>query len=99
MAGRRERAAGRTDEAGLRQLAAERRRVALVLTAAVVAVYFGFVFAVAFARPALGHLLTPGLSLGIVLGAGVIVASWLLTWVYVRWANTRWDPRVRALGG
>ena len=92
-------AAVQADEAGLRRLAAERRRVALVLTAAVVALYFGFVFAVAFARPALGTLLAPGLSLGIVAGAAVIVASWLLTWAYVHWANTRYDPRVRALGG
>jgi uncharacterized membrane protein (DUF485 family) len=39
----------------------------------------------------------PGLSLGILLGALVIVASWILTWVYVRWANTVYDPQVRAL--
>ena len=32
--------------------------------------------------------LMPGLSLGILLGALVIVASWVLTWIYVRWANT-----------
>ena len=39
----------------------------------------------------------PGLSLGILLGALVIVASWLLTWVYVRWANAHYDPALRAL--
>jgi uncharacterized membrane protein (DUF485 family) len=27
----------------------------------------------------------------------VIVASWVLTWVYVRWANRVYDPAVRAL--
>lgn len=84
-------------EAGLRALAQARTRVATLLTAAVVAVYFGFIGAVAFARPALGWLVAPGLSLGIVLGASVIVASWLLTWVYVRWANARYDPALRAL--
>jgi uncharacterized membrane protein (DUF485 family) len=25
------------------------------------------------------------------------VASWVLTWVYVRWANSVYDPAVRAL--
>jgi uncharacterized membrane protein (DUF485 family) len=40
---------------------------------------------------------TPGLTVGILLGALVIVVSWMLTWVYVRWANTVYDPRVRAL--
>jgi uncharacterized membrane protein (DUF485 family) len=39
----------------------------------------------------------PGLTLGIVLGVFVIVVSWLLTWVYVRWANAHYDARVEAL--
>jgi uncharacterized membrane protein (DUF485 family) len=84
-------------EARLRALARARNRVALWLTAAVVALYFGFIGAVAFARPLLGRMLAPGLSLGIALGAAVIVAAWLLTWVYVRWANRRYDPALRAL--
>jgi uncharacterized membrane protein (DUF485 family) len=78
-------------------LARTRTRIAFVLTAAVVVIYFGFIGAVAFARPLLGRLIAPGLSLGILLGALVIVASWLLTWVYVRWANARYDPALRAL--
>ena len=28
---------------------------------------------------------------GILLGAMVIVVSWLLTWFYVRWANANYD--------
>jgi uncharacterized membrane protein (DUF485 family) len=39
----------------------------------------------------------PGLTLGILLGALVIVISWLLTWIYVRWAAVHYDPRVEAL--
>ena len=38
-----------------------------------------------------------GLTLGIVLGAAVIVASWLLTWVYVWWANAHYDSAVGAI--
>jgi len=81
----------------LRALARARTRIAFALTAAVVVVYFGFIGAVAFARPALGVLVMPGLSLGILLGALVIVSAWLLTFVYVRWANTRYDPALHAL--
>jgi uncharacterized membrane protein (DUF485 family) len=33
-----------------------------------------------------------GLSLGILLGALVIVAAWTLTFVYVSWANRVYDP-------
>ena len=84
-------------EARLRALARARNRIGFVLTAAVVTVYFGFIGAVAFARPLLGRLLAPGLSLGIALGAAVIVAAWLLTWIYVRWANRHYDPALRAL--
>jgi uncharacterized membrane protein (DUF485 family) len=76
----------------LHALTRARTRIAFVLTAAVVVMYFGFIVAVAFARTAMGTLVAPGLSVGIVLGALVIVASWLLTLFYVRWANTRYDP-------
>lgn len=84
-------------ETRLLALARARTRIGLGLTAAVIAVYFGFIGAVAFARPALGTMLAPGLSLGIALGAAVIVAAWILTWVYVRWANRHYDPVLRAL--
>jgi uncharacterized membrane protein (DUF485 family) len=64
-----------------------------------VLIYFGFIALVAFGRPVLAIQVMPGLSLGILLGALVIVASWVLTWVYVRWANSVYDPAVRALLG
>jgi uncharacterized membrane protein (DUF485 family) len=31
------------------------------------------------------------------LGALVIVAAWVLTWIYVRWANTHYDASVDRL--
>jgi uncharacterized membrane protein (DUF485 family) len=83
--------------ARLRAVAAARWKIAIALTGAMIVLYFGFVLLIAFAKPLLGRLLAPGLSLGIVLGAGVIVCSWLLTWIYVRWANTRYDAKLRAL--
>ena len=81
----------------IRALAAARWRVAILLTAATVAIYFGFVLLIAFDKPLMGRLLVPGLSLGILLGALVIVASWLLTWTYVRWANAKYDPALQSL--
>jgi uncharacterized membrane protein (DUF485 family) len=81
----------------LRELDRARWRVALTLTGAMVLLYFGFIALVAFGRPLLAIQVVPGLSLGILLGALVIVTSWLLTWVYVRWANNVYDPRVKAL--
>jgi uncharacterized membrane protein (DUF485 family) len=81
----------------LRDLDRARWRMALRLTGATVLLYFGFIALVAYGRSLLAVQVTPGLSLGILLGALVIVASWVLTWVYVRWANTVYDPQVRAL--
>lgn len=86
-------------EAALEALARKRDRIGLTLTAVVVLVYFGFLFAVAFARGSLATLLVPGLSLGILVGALVIVVSWLLTWVYVRWANGPYDAALGRLRG
>ena len=75
----------------LHALAASRRTVALALTGVMIVVYFGFILLIAYAKPLLATRVTGGLSLGILLGALVIVVSWLLTWGYVRWANTRYD--------
>ena len=81
----------------LRDLLALRLRLALLLTAAVMLAYFGFILLVAFDKPRLAQLLAPGLSLGIALGALVIVLSWLSTWVYVRWMNRNYDGALSRL--
>jgi uncharacterized membrane protein (DUF485 family) len=74
-----------------RLLAETRWRIAISLTAAMVAIYFGFILLIAYAKPLMGRLVTRGLSVGVLLGALVIVSSWVLTWIYVRWANTHYD--------
>jgi uncharacterized membrane protein (DUF485 family) len=62
-----------------------------------VALYFGFILLIAFAKPFLAIKLTPGLSVGIALGALVIVLAWLSTLVYVRWANRHYDAALEKL--
>lgn len=85
-----------TDSASrLRELTRARRRVSTALTAAMIVLYFGFIGLIAFERDFLARKLTEGLSVGIVLGALVIVISWLLTWFYVRWANAHYDTVLR----
>jgi uncharacterized membrane protein (DUF485 family) len=81
----------------LEQLHRARWRVALALTVGVVVVYFGFILLIAYRRDVLARLIVPGLSVGILLGALVIVASWLLTWFYVRWANSTYDPELESI--
>ena len=75
-------------------LAAARWRVAIALTAAMMVVYFGFILLVAFNKPLLGTRVAVGLSLGMLLGALVILTAWVLMWIYVRWANTHYDTAI-----
>jgi uncharacterized membrane protein (DUF485 family) len=78
----------------------ERRwRVAIALTAVVAAVYFGFILLVAYRKLFMGSLVAPGLSVGILLGALVIVAAWVTTWYYVWWANRHFDAEITRLRG
>ena len=81
----------------LRALAVRQWRIALTLTVAMIAIYFGFIALIAYDKPLMGRLITPGLSIGILLGAGVIVATWLLTLGYVWWANTHYDDELARL--
>ena len=84
----------RADE--LQRLDRARRRIASGLTAAMMVIYFGFILLVAYAKPLLASLIVPGLSLGILLGALVIVSAWVLIWIYVQWANRHYDAAIAA---
>jgi uncharacterized membrane protein (DUF485 family) len=81
----------------LEAVSAARWRIAISLTIAMMATYFGFILLVAFNKPLLGRLVMPGLSLGILLGALTIVVAWVLTWIYISWANTHYDTSLRGL--
>ena len=81
----------------LESVTAARWRIAVALTIAMMVAYFGFILLVAYNKPLLATIVVPGLSLGILLGALVIVAAWVLIWIYVRWANTHYDAGIAAL--
>jgi uncharacterized membrane protein (DUF485 family) len=81
----------------LEAVSAARWRIAIALTIAMMVAYFGFILLVAFNKPLLGTLIAPGLSLGMLLGALVIVVAWVLIWIYVRWANRHYDASIQGL--
>ena len=81
----------------MRRIDAARRRVAGILTVTMMVLYFGFILLVAYNKPLLTTVIVPGLSLGILLGALVIVAAWVLILIYVRWANRHYDAVVAGL--
>jgi uncharacterized membrane protein (DUF485 family) len=82
----------------LRRVVARRWRIGALLTAMMMLAYFGFILLVAFAKPFVGTMLADGqVSVGIVIGAAVIILAPVLTAVYVRWANRSYDPAIAAL--
>ncbi len=75
-----------------------RSRVAWTLSAIMVALYFGFILAVAFAPQALATPIGAGTTtVGIPLGLGVILAAFVLTGIYVRRANSDFDVATERL--
>ena len=69
----------------------------MLLTIAMMVAYFGFILLVAYNKPLLATRVTTGLSLGILLGALVIVVAWALTWIYISWANRHYDASIKGL--
>lgn len=80
-----------------REMARKKNAISMVLTAAMLLIYFGFILLIAFKRDLFGGRLAGGITVGVALGVGVIVVSWILTGVYVRWANSKYDAMVETL--
>ena len=77
------------------QLVRERGRFAATLALLVITAFFGFVLLVAFVPGVIAMRLFEGsnLTVGIALGFAQFVFFCLLTWVYVRRANSDFDAR------
>lgn len=63
------------------------------------AVYYGFILLVAFKKEWLATPMGEGMttSIGVPIGVGVIVFTIILTWVYVRRANSEFDETSAAI--
>ncbi|WP_406706519.1 DUF485 domain-containing protein [Sodalis sp.] len=71
------------------ELVSKRQRFALLLALIMLVLYYGFILLIAFAPDWLGTPLHPGTS--VTLGIGLIVASFILTGIYVIRANGEFD--------
>jgi uncharacterized membrane protein (DUF485 family) len=79
------------------EMAHQKGRISGILTLMTVIAYFGFLGLLAFNPRTLGEPFTRSVNIGIPFGISVIIWSWLLTGVYVRWANTSYDSMVGEL--
>lgn len=78
-------------------LVSMRWRVSGLLTVALFILYYGFILLVGMNRALLAVRVGEATTLGIIMGIGVLVGAWLLTAIYVVWANRAFDPEVQRL--
>lgn len=71
--------------------------VSILLTACLFALYYGYILLIAVDKAFLARRIGEHTTLGIPFGAGVIVVSWVLTALYVVWANRFHDKEVERL--
>jgi len=80
-----------------RHLVARRWRVSLLLTACLFVLYYGYILLIATDKALLSKRIGEVTTLGIPVGAAVIIGAWILTGVYVLWANRAYDSEVARL--
>ena len=85
------------DSPDFHRLVNRRLRVSLVLTALLFLLYYGFILLIAADKTLLSTRIGEVTTLGIPLAAAVILGAWVLTAVYVIWANRSYDADVLRL--
>lgn len=80
-----------------KDLVSRKNRFSINLTIITLVVYYGFILLIAFKRDVFASRVIGSTTFGILLGIGVILSCWLLTGIYVRWANQKYDAMVARL--
>ena len=78
-------------------LVKERTSFGWTMSIITLVLYFGYITIVAFAPSLIEPKISGDITVGIILGAGLIVLSILLTGIYVVRANSRYDDLTRAI--
>jgi len=79
-----------------KDLSSQKFTISIILTVLELVLYFGFIGLIAFNKPFLATKLTAGVAttIGIPIAVGTILGSWVLTGVYIWWANKKYDVLV-----
>jgi len=77
-----------------KSLVRSKNAISLILTVAELVVYFGFILLIAYNKDFLSQKIYGPVTVGIPVGIGVIVISWILTGIYVAWSNKKYDQKV-----
>jgi len=81
------------------EFVAMRSTYGIIMAIVSAAAYYGFILLVAFDKEFLAKKIGEGytMSIGVPIGVGVIIFTIVLTWIYVRRANTEFDAINEAL--
>ncbi len=80
--------------AAFKKLVRNRWVVSLTFTFIMLFVYIGFLLVVAYDKGLLKMPIGDSINLAIIVGLSIIVFAWLITGVYVYWANNYYDAAV-----
>jgi len=80
-----------------KKLVSRRWAVSLLLTLIILFIYIGFLLVVAFNKELLRTKIDNNLTLAIPVGLGIIFIAWVLTGIYVYWANNTYDTAVQEI--
>jgi len=81
-----------------RKLVAERKLFSWTLAIITLVIYYGFIAVIAFAPGIISTKVSGDITIGIIIGVAVILASILLTGIYVLRANSEYDDLTNAIG-
>ena len=79
------------------KLVAERKSFGWTLAIITLVIYYGYIALVAFAPNVIATPVAGAITIGIILGAAIIVASIVLTGIYVGRANGHYDDLTKAI--
>jgi uncharacterized membrane protein (DUF485 family) len=85
------------DSPEFRGLVARRWRVSMILCSLLFVLYYGYIILIATNPHLLSRRIGASTTVGILMAAAVIAGAWVLTAVYVIWANRHYDPEVARL--
>ena len=85
------------DSPEFKRLVTRRWRISLILTGCLFVLYYGYILLIATQKAFLSQRIGDATTIGIPIGAAVIAISWVLTALYVVWANRYYDAEVARL--
>jgi uncharacterized membrane protein (DUF485 family) len=86
------------DDPEFLKLMRQKNTISTILTIVELVIYFGFIALIAYNKAYLAQKFEgSAITLGIPIAVGVIILSWILTGVYVFWANNKYDAMVQSV--